>query len=160
MTPEFQYTFAFDVREAQDRDDLVVGPANAAAVAWIDRWPDWHPPGLVLIGPPAAGKSHLGAVWCHRSGAARHPAARLNSAIEAAREGSRALLIEDVDGATDEDNLFRLVNAMIEAPRPPARDLSTSPGRNWACACPTSCLGFAPCNRSFWANRTMSCSAA
>ena len=129
MTPEFQYTFAFDVREAQDRDDLVVGPANAAAVAWVDRWPDWQPPGLVLIGPPAAGKSHLGAVWCRRSGAARHPAAGLNPALEAARGGARALLIEDVDDAADEDSLFRLVNAMIEArghllvtcQRPPAQ---------------------------------------
>ncbi len=129
MTPVSQYTFDFDVREALDRDDLVVGSANAAAVAWVDRWPDWPPPGLVLIGPPGAGKSHLGAVWCHRSGAARHEAAQLDSALEAARRGGRALLIEDVDAGADEDRLFRLVNTMTDArghllltcQRPPAQ---------------------------------------
>ena len=128
MTPGGQYTFDFDVREALGRDDLVVGPANAAAVGWVDRWPDWPPPGLVLIGPPGSGKSHLGAVWRRRAGAPRHAAARLGPALAAARRGARALLVEDVAGGADEERLFHLVNTMAEArghllltcPRPPA----------------------------------------
>ena len=31
-------------REARSRDDLVVGPSNAEAVALMDRWPDWPAP--------------------------------------------------------------------------------------------------------------------
>ncbi len=110
-----QYAFAFEVREARGREDLVVGPANAAAVALVDRWPQWRPPGLVLVGPAGAGKSHLGAVWCRRSGAARYRAARLEAALDSARCGAAALLIEDVGDATDEDSLFRIVNTMTDA---------------------------------------------
>ena len=52
------------------RDDLVVSPANAGAVALIDRWPDWAAPVVVLAGPAGSGKSHLGAIWCELSSAA------------------------------------------------------------------------------------------
>ncbi len=110
-----QYAFAFEVREASGREDLVVGAANAAAVAAIDGWPHWPPPGVVLVGPPGAGKSHLGAVWRHRSGAVRYRAARLAAALDAARRGARAILIEDVGGDTDEDRLFGLVSLMTDA---------------------------------------------
>lgn len=54
-------------RNAMGRDDFMVAPSNAAAVAWIDRWPDWPGPALVLYGPPACGKTHLAAVWQARS---------------------------------------------------------------------------------------------
>lgn len=56
-------------RPAFGRGDFLVAPSNAAAVAWIDRWPDWPGPGLALYGPAGAGKSHLAAVWKARSGA-------------------------------------------------------------------------------------------
>lgn len=40
---------------------------NADALAWIDRWPDWPYPLLVLYGPAGAGKSHLAALWQDRT---------------------------------------------------------------------------------------------
>ena len=57
-------------RAAMGREDFLVSPSNADAVAWIDRWPDWPAPALVLAGPPGCGKTHLGHVWRNRSGAA------------------------------------------------------------------------------------------
>ena len=110
-----QQTFTFEVREARGREDLVIGAANAPAVAWIDRWPDWRPPGLILIGPAGAGKSHIGAVWSARSGASRHSATRLEPALEAASGGAPALLVEDLEAAVDEDCLFHLLNTVHEA---------------------------------------------
>ena len=51
------------------RDDFMVAPCNQVAVHWVDRWPDWPTHAMILIGPPAAGKSHLARIWAARSGA-------------------------------------------------------------------------------------------
>ena len=58
-------------RPAFDRADFLVAPSNETAVAMIDNWPDWPMHTLILYGPAASGKSHLGAVWQKRSRAFR-----------------------------------------------------------------------------------------
>lgn len=68
--PAAQLVLDLGHRPALGRDDFLVSQCNEAAVAWIDRWPDWPAPGLVVCGPPASGKSHLGQVWRARAGAA------------------------------------------------------------------------------------------
>ena len=35
-----QLTLPLPTRAALGRDDFVIGDANRAAVAWVDRWPD------------------------------------------------------------------------------------------------------------------------
>jgi len=40
---------------------------NAEALAWIDRWPDWPYPLLILYGPKGAGKSHLATLWKNKT---------------------------------------------------------------------------------------------
>ena len=62
---------ALDLRHrvAMGREDFLVSPSNADAVAWIDRWPDWPGPALVIVGPPGSGKTHLGQVWRQPAGA-------------------------------------------------------------------------------------------
>lgn len=94
------------------REDLVVGQSNQAAVALIDRWPDWPAPVVVLAGPAGAGKSHMGAVWRERSGASALLAAQLGEdALAAAAKGP--VLIDDADaGPLDEEGLFHLINAV------------------------------------------------
>ena len=57
-------------RHAFGRADFHVGESNRDAVGWIDRWPDWPAPVLILQGPAASGKSHLAAVWQDKSAAA------------------------------------------------------------------------------------------
>ena len=56
-------------RTALGRHDFLVAPCNQDAVAWIDLWPEWPAPCLILYGPVASGKTHLGAVWAERSSA-------------------------------------------------------------------------------------------
>lgn len=65
-----QIPFDLGHRTALGREDFFISPANADAVAWIDRWPDWPAPFLVVQGAPACGKSHLAAVWAKRAHAA------------------------------------------------------------------------------------------
>lgn len=85
------------------RDELVVTPANAAAVAMIERWPRWSSPVVVLAGPAGSGKSHLGSIWCARSGATPARPDRLPSATPA--------FVDDADGGhLDETGLFHLIN--------------------------------------------------
>ena len=84
--------------EARSRDDLVVGPSNAQAVALVDRWPDWPAPVAVLAGPAGSGKSHLANVWREANGAtALAPGLLGPQAAEAAGRGP--VLIDDVDSA-------------------------------------------------------------
>lgn len=54
---------------ALTRDDFLVAPCNQIAVHWVDRWPGWPVHALILIGPAAAGKTHLARIWAERSGA-------------------------------------------------------------------------------------------
>ncbi|MEO0401886.1 MAG: chromosomal replication initiator DnaA, partial [Pseudomonadota bacterium] len=56
-------------RTALGRDDFLVAPSNALALAMIDGWQDWQGAKMVLSGPPGAGKTHLTHVWAAASGA-------------------------------------------------------------------------------------------
>jgi len=60
-----QTQLALDLRyrTAVGREDFLISPSNAEAVAWVDRWPDWPSPTVLLVGPPGCGKTHLGHVW-------------------------------------------------------------------------------------------------
>jgi len=98
-------------RTAQGRDDFLVTPSNAAAVAMVDRYPDWPHYGVVLLGAEGSGKSHLIEVWRQSAGA------RLISADELAAEppdqllASGALAIDNAPGdRLDERALFHLLN--------------------------------------------------
>jgi chromosomal replication initiation ATPase DnaA len=44
-------------------ENFLIAPCNQAAVAWLDRWPDWPGPGLAVYGPPGCGKTHLAHVF-------------------------------------------------------------------------------------------------
>ena len=123
-----QRTFDWGVRPALGREDFLVAPCNEAAVAWLDRWPDWPGPALVIHGPPGSGKSHLAEVWRRRSGAEIVPAAHLSEALLDAGDAP-ALVIDGLDGSIDERDLLHTYNAIAErdghllltAQAPPAR---------------------------------------
>lgn len=41
----------------------VVGEGNKLAFQWLQEWPNWSTPGLVIHGPIGAGKTHLAYIW-------------------------------------------------------------------------------------------------
>ena len=125
-----QLAFSLAYRPALGSDDFLVAPSNQAAVNWIDRWPDWQAPGLVIHGPPGCGKSHLLAVWRAASGATLVDAAQLSGSDPAILLGRSAdLAVERLDALRDETVLFHLYNMVVErggqlllaARQPPAR---------------------------------------
>jgi chromosomal replication initiation ATPase DnaA len=55
-------------RPALGAADFLVSKCNRAALAWIERWPDWPGRALALYGPAQSGKSHLARLWEARVG--------------------------------------------------------------------------------------------
>jgi len=103
-------------RVAVGREDFLVADANRAAVALVDTWPDWQTPAAMLVGPPGAGKSHLGAVWKTASRAVALDASELEEARVPALCAAKAVLLEDIDELLPEAEpaLFHLINLIKE----------------------------------------------
>jgi chromosomal replication initiation ATPase DnaA len=101
--------------ESLSRDNFLDGPANAAALALIDSWPDWPNRIMLLVGPEGSGKSHLAAIWAEQAGARSTTAHALNAAAVPGALATGALVIEDWSPAScDERALFHLMNLARE----------------------------------------------
>jgi chromosomal replication initiation ATPase DnaA len=110
-----QLALALDYAESFAREDFLSSPANAAALALIDRWPDWPDRAVGLVGPEGSGKSHLAAIWAGEAGARFLGARSLAGAVLPAALATGALVIEDVAaGHFDERALFHLLNLARE----------------------------------------------
>jgi len=106
-----QLALALDHAESFAREDFLSGPCNAAALALIERWPDWPGQTVALVGPEGAGKSHLAAIWAGAAGARFLAARGLAAALLPAALTTGALVVEDIAaGQFDEPALFHLLN--------------------------------------------------
>ena len=111
MTRSGQLTLDLGHRPSLGREDFLVAPCNKDAIAWVDRWPDWPGPALVIHGPAGCGKTHLAQVWRQCSGA------------------PESSVFEDADRQVDDVALFHLFNRhaeegthlLVTARTPPAR---------------------------------------
>jgi chromosomal replication initiation ATPase DnaA len=110
-----QLVLALNHVESFAREDFLAGPSNAAALALIDRWPDWPDRIVALVGPEGSGKTHLASIWAHVAGA-RVMAARLLVHCDLpAALATGALVLEDLEpDALDERSLFHLLNLVRE----------------------------------------------
>jgi chromosomal replication initiation ATPase DnaA len=114
--PPRQLAFDLPLDPRYGREDFLVGPANEAAYALIEAWPDWPDSVLVLTGPSGSGKSHLAAIWAERAHAWTIPAAEVGADAVQHLVSNGALVIEDIDRAEsrDEAALFHLLNRARE----------------------------------------------
>lgn len=110
-------------RAALGREDFLVAEANEMAVAWIDRWPDWPQPALLIHGPAGSGKTHLASVWRHISGAVRldrdilladEPPALLGKTTAAVVDGIEQVVGSEETQFTLERKLLHVYNMMRE----------------------------------------------
>jgi chromosomal replication initiation ATPase DnaA len=110
-----QLALALDHAESFAREDFLSGPCNAAALALIDRWPDWPGQTVVMVGPEGSGKSHLAAIWAGAAGARFLAARSLAAALLPGALATGALVVEDIAaGQLDERALFHLLNLARE----------------------------------------------
>jgi chromosomal replication initiation ATPase DnaA len=124
-----QLAFALPHAESLGRDNFLEGPANAAALALIDGWPDWPNRVMLLVGPEGSGKSHLAAIWAEQAGARSTSAHALTVAEVPGALATGALVVEDLKPQQfDERALFHLLNltreeeayVLITARQPPS----------------------------------------
>jgi chromosomal replication initiation ATPase DnaA len=110
-----QLVLALDHSVSFAREDFLRGPSNAAALALIDRWPDWPDRLVALIGPEGSGKSHLAAIWAEAAGARILSAKLLAVSDLPASLATGALVVEDLEAEDlDEPALFHLINLARE----------------------------------------------
>ncbi|WP_131117109.1 DnaA ATPase domain-containing protein [Lichenihabitans psoromatis] len=109
-----QLTFDLSLPPRYGRDDYLVSTSNAAALAMIDRWPDWPDSVMILVGPKGAGKSHLAALWA-ADAKAMVATADLLSGPDLPTLPTRPVLIDDADQlGSSEAQLFHLMNLVRE----------------------------------------------
>lgn len=106
-----QLPFDLGHRSAFARDDFWVSDSNRDAVAFIDAWPQWPAPALVIHGPAGSGKTHLLQVWKNESGAAVFDPAQVDAHV-------RALIVDDAERLigqrAGEEALFHAYNVLKE----------------------------------------------
>ena len=135
-----QLTLDLGTAPALGRSDFLPAPANAQALALVDRPQDWPQGRLLLIGPEASGKSHIASFWAAEQGAVRVSADRLRpDLVDALTPEGGALAVEGAHrvavAAGAEQALFHLWN--LSAARG-ARLLLTArtPPRDWGITLP------------------------
>jgi chromosomal replication initiation ATPase DnaA len=113
--PPRQLAFVLPHAESLTRDNFLEGPANAAALALIDSWPEWPSRTMMLVGPEGSGKSHLAAIWADVTGARSTAAHTLTAESVPEALATGALVVEDLrPGDVDERALFHLLNLARE----------------------------------------------
>ena len=110
-----QLPLALGFRERFGREDFLAGPSNAAALALVERWPDWPARTVALVGPDGSGKSHLAAIWAKSAGARSIASHAIAPASVPTALATGALVIEDLrEGACEDAALFHLLNLARE----------------------------------------------
>ncbi len=132
-SPPSQLALDFDRRPALGGGDFLVAPPNAGAVRWLDAWPGWPGPALMIFGPAGSGKTHLAEVFRSKSGARPVGLRGLEDEAAPALMGdARACVLEDAEVAVGrglEQPLLHLYNhvkesgrhILLTAKQPPAR---------------------------------------
>jgi len=110
-----QLPFNFEHRPSLGGNDFLIAPSNQEAVAWIDKWPDWTTPLLILYGPPGCGKTHLSNVFMAMTGALQLTLATIKDSSSTISINSQKNFVidgEDIDIflKTNEEELFHLYN--------------------------------------------------
>jgi chromosomal replication initiation ATPase DnaA len=127
IMPE-QLVFELPHRAAMGLEDFLVSDSNAAAVALIDRWPDWPIGAAILVGPAGSGKTHLANVWQLRAAATSYAASSLNRDGVPNVASAGAVIIENIETLSDEAALFHLLNLVREQRLQVLLTTDTAPG--------------------------------
>ena len=110
MSAGEQLLLALGHQDAFGIHDFMPAASNREALAWLERWPAWPAPALVLHGPPGCGKSHLAWIWAARAGACRLEPAGLPAGEPAPRAG----VLDPAEPIADELALLQLYNRLAE----------------------------------------------
>ena len=68
--PSSQIPLSFPVEESYDPHDFIPLSCNQDALDWIDRYPDWPYPAVIVYGEVGCGKTHILKLWQDKTGEA------------------------------------------------------------------------------------------
>src|SRR6185312_3477811 len=105
-----QLILPLESNNAMTRDDFIVAPGNARALAFLDSFPGWPGSAAALHGPSASGKTHLARIWAAQSGAALLDARELRDAVRG------PAVVENVDSTltfAHESALFAMLDSGV-----------------------------------------------
>ena len=130
-----QLALNLPVRVDFSAESFVIGGANAAAVAALERWRDWPGSVMALAGPTGAGKSHLAAIWAAEVHAHTTTASSLETCLSGLPSG-RCLVVEDIDPELPETALFHALNRLAEGSIPALLLVARRPPVLWPATLP------------------------
>lgn len=64
-----QEVFDFSKEESLSWNDFIESEENREALVYLTRWPNWSANGLVIVGEPGVGKTHLASLWAQSANA-------------------------------------------------------------------------------------------
>lgn len=106
-----QLIMPFAAQRSYHAADFIRGEANAPALAWIERWPDWPYSLLYLHGPGGSGKTHLAHLFAAHARASFIDPARIGqSPADTILTGNHSWILDSLDDVPDEAALAQLIN--------------------------------------------------
>ena len=124
MSEPRQLPLTFEHPPSHAVEDFLVADCNCEAVRWLDRWPNWPSPALVVHGRGGCGKTHLAQIFACRTGAllVSHQELARDALVQSAvlSACSAACIVDDADQAVAaglEEPLLHLHNSLAEQHR-------------------------------------------
>jgi len=126
-----QQVFDFEARPSLGGEDFLVSEANSDAIAWLDKWPDWPGPALIIYGPAGCGKSHIANVQLARcSGVLVTPGLIVDAGLPDILERANHCVVDDADSFFEEEDLLHLFNG-VSAKGGTLLLTATEPPKQW-----------------------------
>ncbi len=104
MSEFIQLPLMLSYRKAFGREDFVVAPCNQEAVSWVDKWPNWPVPAVLIYGESGSGKTHLASIFSEYRLDARELTDDFMPFFQ------KKIVVENLENLSSEVALFHLFN--------------------------------------------------
>ena len=110
-------------RSAFNKEDFFVSSKNNLSIKMLDNWKNNSEIGLIIVGPPASGKTHLAAVWSKETSAQSYDISTLKNIDLNFIVKKKYIILEDIEKLefTNEQerkliekNILHIYNALSE----------------------------------------------
>ena len=106
-----QLVMPFARSTSYEAADFIRGEANAHALDWVERWPDWPYSILLVHGPKGCGKTHFCHTFAARAGAGFIAPERLGSVpADPLLVGKHCWVLDGIGDVADHAALAQLIN--------------------------------------------------
>ena len=110
-------------RSAFNKEDFFVSSKNNLSIKMLDNWKNNSEIGLIIVGPPASGKTHLSAVWSKETSAQSYDISTIKNIDLNCIVKDRYIILEDIEKLEFtseqerkliEKNILHIYNALSE----------------------------------------------